>query len=444
MSPTPAPDGLAWFAERLVSAEDALSHVKSGDRIWVSTGQRVALLLDALIGRSLELEDLRLLALPQLDASVYEPMMHPHLRVDVRYSSPTSRAAVNAGAADFTPWWVWGEHKALDERRDGSEPYDVCFINVTPPNAHGFCCFGNSLWDAKSTIGRSKLTIAEVNDNLPRTYGDTWVHASEIDWFVESQAVVAPFPLAPEDPWDRPIAEYVASLIQDRDTLQFGTGSTTGHIPISGVLDDKQDLGYFAELTVAGTVDLMRRGVFTSKYMATHPGKFVTTVAGNGPEDVAFINENPMFEFYDTKYIHHPGAIGRNDNMVAINNALTIDFTGQIGAGQLGSRAWSGTGGHLAYAMGAFLSNGGRYICVLPSTAVGGTVSRIAPQLAPGQIVTVPRDIADLVVTEYGIARLLNRSERERTDQLIAIAHPDFRGELRKSARGARSFGARE
>ncbi len=440
MPSTTVQDAAAWYAQRLVSAEQALSHVKSRDRIWISTGQRVPLLLDMLIARSLELEGVTVRALPTVDASAYDPSMRAHLKFDVRYAGPNSRDAVNSGNADYHPWWVWGGNKGLDDGRSGHEPHDVSFVNVTPPNENGYCCFGNTLWDAKSTIKRSTLTIAEVGEHLPRTYGDTWVHVTEIDWFVENSPTVVAFPQRAEDPWDQPIAEYVASLIKDGDTLQIGTGSTSGHIPGSGVLDDKHDLGYFAELTVAGSVELARKGVVTSKYMTTHPGKFVTTTAGGTPEDIAFINGNPMFEFYDVEYIHHPGVIARNDNMVAINNALTIDFTGQIGAGQLGPDVYSGTGGHLSYAMGAFLSRGGRYICVLPSTAVGGTKSRIVPQLESGQIVTVPRDIADIVVSEYGIAHLLNKTERERTEELIAIAHPDFRGELRKAAAGTHAF----
>jgi 4-hydroxybutyrate CoA-transferase len=166
-----------------------------------------------------------------------------------------------------------------------------------------------------------------------------------------------------------------------------------------------------------------------------HPGKFVATTAGNSAEDRAFIADNPAFEFHAVDYIHDPRAIAANDNYRAINNALAVDLTGQIAASTIGPRVYSGTGGHLSFAIGAFMSRGGRYICVLPSTARGGTVSRITPHFEPGQVVTVPRDMADTVVTEYGIARLLNRSVRERAEALIAIAHPDFRAELRKEAR---------
>lgn len=440
MTSANAQDGAAWYAERLVSAEQALSHVKSGDRIWISTGQRVPLLLDTLIPMSYNLEGVTIRALPTLDPIAFDESLRGHLRFDIRYGAASTRGAVNSGNADYHPWWVWGGHKGLDDGRSEHDPYDVTFVNVTPPNENGYCCFGSTLWDAKSSIQRSKITIAEVGEHLPRTYGDSWIHVTEIDWFVENTATVMPFRQESLDPWDQPIAEYVGSLIKDGDTLQIGTGSTSGYIPRSGVLDDKRDLGYFAELTVAGSVDLARNGVVTSKYMNTRPGKFVTTTAGNSPDDIAFIDGNPMFEFYDVSYVHHPGVIGSNDNMVAINNALTIDFTGQIGAGQIGPDVYSGTGGHLAYAMGAFLSKGGRYICVLPSTAVSGTKSRIVPQLEPGQIVTVPRDIADIVVTEYGIANLLEKTERERTEELMAVAHPDFRGELRKAAAGTHAF----
>jgi 4-hydroxybutyrate CoA-transferase len=424
------------YRRRLVGPEEAVACIKSGDRIWVSIGQRVSLLVTALLGRAPELENVQISCLPWADFGWYSEVFRGHVDIDVFYASPFSRDAVNARLADYTPWWVWGGHKALDEGRPDARPVDVALISVTPPNRWGYCSIGHSLWDAKTTAKRARMVLAVVNRHLPRTFGDTWLHVTEMDRFVEDHT---PPPeqshiYAPPDPWDLPIAQYVASLVENRDTIQLGTGSTTGNIPRSGVLDDKEDLGYFAELTVPGTVELVKRGVITSKYLATHPDKFVTTTAGNSADDIAFIDENPMFEFYPVEYMHDPRVIARNDNLVAINNALTIDLTGQIAASTIGPRVYSGTGGHLAYAMGAFLSRGGRYICVLPATAVGGTKSRIVPQFEPGQVVTVPRDLADIVVTEYGIARLLNKTQRERANELIAVAHPDFRAELRREA----------
>lgn len=426
------------YRRRLVPAEEAVSHIKSGDRIYIPVGQQVQTLLAALMGRANELHDVEIKCLPMADFGWFEEDFLDHFTINVVYASIFSREALEQRKADFTPFMVYGAHKALDEGRPEGRRIDVNMVSTTPPNEWGYVCFGASLWDAKTTVQRAKMTIAVVNEHTPRTFGDTWIHVSEIDYFVEDHQP-PPFAAAsrvyPEpDPWDKPIAEYVASLVRDGDTIQLGTGSTTGNIPRLGVLDNKHDLGYFSELTVPGTIELVKKGVITSKYMTTHPGKFVTTTAGNSPEDYEFINNNPMFEFYPVEYMHDPRAIARNDNMVAIDNAITIDLTGQIGAMSIGPRIYSGTGGHFSYALGAFLSRGGRYICVLPSTARGGTVSRIVPQFEPGQIVTVPRDIADIVVTEYGIARLLNKSQRERANELIAIAHPDFRGELRKAA----------
>ncbi|MGH2602025.1 MAG: acetyl-CoA hydrolase/transferase family protein [Dehalococcoidia bacterium] len=425
------------YRRRLVSAEEAVAQIKSGDRIWVPLGQRVGLLLAALLGRADELEGVEVTGAAAANMGWFSDEMQRHIRTNILFASFLTREPLAQKQAGYTPWWVWGGHKALEEGRPGAKPLDVAMISVTPPNRSGYCCFGNWLWDAKTAAAHARLVLAEVNDQLPRTFGDTWIHVSEIDAFVEhsqptpeASAILYP----PPEEQDRVIARYVASLIKHRDTIQIGTGSVTGNIPRLGVLNDKEDLGYFAELTVPGMIDLVKNGVITSKYLESHPGTFVTTTAGNDPAEVAYIDDNPMFEFYGVDFMHHPGIIARNDNMVAINNAITIDLTGQIGAGTIGPRIWSGTGGHFAYALGALLSKGGRYICVLPSTAAGGTISRIVPQFEPGQIVTVPRDIADIVVSEYGIAHLLNKTQRERANELIAIAHPDFRAELRREA----------
>lgn len=425
-----------WYASRLVSADEAMAHVQSGDHVWISVQQQVSVLIAALLARAEQLSDVEVRTLVGGDFGWYDDFFKGRISVNTYFGSIFSREALHERQASFTPWMVWGAHKALDENRPGARPIDIALISVTPPNANGYCCIGPHLWDAKTTAARAKTVIAAVNSFIPRTFGDTWLHVSAIDHFVEDHTPLADTSAAypPPEPWDEAIAGYVGTLIRDRDTLQVGTGSTTGNLVRLGAFAGKRDLGYFAELTTPGLVGLAREGVITGRELALHPGKFVTSTAGNDNADREFINDNAMFEFYSTEYMHDPRVIGRIDNLVAINNALTIDLTGQIGAGNLGYRTWSGTGGHLSYALGAFLSQGGRYVCVLPSTAVGGTVSRITAAFAPGQVVTVPRDLADYVVTEYGIAPLLNKTERERAHALICIAHPDFRAALRHEA----------
>jgi 4-hydroxybutyrate CoA-transferase len=199
------------------------------------------------------------------------------------------------------------------------------------------------------------------------------------------------------------------------------------------LLRDLNDLGWFTEMTLPGTLELVRDGVVTCERVRTNPGIFVAT-AFNSPADIELIRQNPRFALKPVSYVHNPCVISANDNVVAINSALSVDLTGQIAAGALGPRVWSGTGGQLAFALGALMSRGGRFICVLPSTAVAGTVSRIVTHFPAGQLITVPRELADIVVTEYGVANLLNRSQRERARELIAVAHPDHRAELRRSA----------
>ena len=439
MTTTPAQtlDWQTYYRDRLVSASEAAARVRPGDSVYLPVGQQPHAVVRALLDRGEELRDVTITCLPAADYGWFAPEFEGRVTVNILYANAFTRDALDRRIADYTPFMIYGGHKALDEGRAEARRIDVNVITVTPPNAHGYVCLGHAVWDARSCVRRATTNIAVVSEHLPRTFGDSWLHVSQLDWFVEdptpppdATARVYPDP----DPWDEPIAGYTGSLVRDGDTVQIGVGSTTGNLVRLGGLEGKHDLGYFGELTVPGTVDLARRGIITGRRMTTHPGKFVTTTAGNSAADRAFIDGNPMFEFYSVDYIHDPRTIARNDNYVAINNAIAVDLTGQIAASTIGPRVYSGTGGHLSFALGALMSRGGRYVCVLPSTARGGTVSRIVSQFDPGQIVTVPRDVADTVVTEYGIARLLNRSVRERAEALIAVAHPDFRADLHRAA----------
>jgi 4-hydroxybutyrate CoA-transferase len=429
--------------ERTVTPEVAVSAIRPDDHVYNPLGHIVDPVIWALLGTGRRVN--LTAGAPGGDLSWLTPELAEHFRLNILFGLPGSRQAINDFRADYTPWWVYTGHKAADEGRPGARPVDVCLIRVTPPNRAGWCCLGNSLWDAKLAAGRARTTIAVVSDQVLRTFGDTWIPATDIDWFVEAD------PTAPEaaerirlyfegiqaqaaaqaaDPTIGAIARHVAAVVRDGDTVQVGTGSTTGAIVWAGALDERNDLGYFAELTVPGLVRLAHQGVITGLFLRSHPYKFVTTMAGGLPDENEIINDNPAFEFYGTEYMHDPAAIARNDNMVAINNALMVDLAGQIAAGQFGTTVWSGTGGQLAYQLGASMSKGGRAVTVLPSTAQHGTTSRILAEMPPGQIITIPRDLADIVITEHGVAHLLNKTQRERARALIDIAHPRFRDDL--------------
>lgn len=320
---------------------------------------------------------------------------------------------------------------------------DVLFTEVSPPDENGYCSFGASVWGKKRAVECAKLVLAEVNKNLIRTYGENYVHVSEIDYFVEHVSGgkrPGATDLLGRKTWEpgeveKRIAQYVSTLIKDGDTLQIGVGSTSEWVAHLGALNNKVDLGWHSETTPRGIIKLVREGVITGKRKNVNRGKVIAVAVGGGDkEDMDFVNNNPLFELYDADYVLNPAVIGLNENVVAINSAIAIDLTGQIAAESVGPVLMSGPGGQLAFATGAQLSKGGHFISTLPSTAKNGAVSRIVPQLEAGTIVTIPRTLADIVVTEYGMAHLYGKTQRERAMELINIAHPDFRTELKKEA----------
>jgi 4-hydroxybutyrate CoA-transferase len=330
------------------------------------------------------------------------------------------------------------QHKAADTRPGEGRPIDVLMLVVTPPNQQGYVCVGNSVWDAVTSARRARKVIVEISPGLPRTCGDTWIHVSQLDAVVEGDRprLGAPDPAPASFPEvDRRIAANVKSLVRDGDTLQLGLGSHTSALPLLGAFDDCNDIGYFGELTVPGTVDLVRRGIITSRRAELHPRQFVSCYAGNSLEDLDYIENNPFFQLHSYEYTNDPKRIAQHERMLAINGALTLDLSGQIGVYAIGPRVYSGTGGQLAFHLGAFLSKRGRAVTVLPSVARAGSVSTIVPQFEKGQIVSIPRELADTVVTDQGVARLLGKSVRERAEELIAVAHPDHRDRLRQEAR---------
>ncbi len=433
------------YARKCVSAEEAAGLVESGDLCWSPSGHIPPTVLALLATREQELHDVKIRSVVIPDMGWFREDAMPTWDLQPQNAvAPKNRKAIADQVADFHPFSMIREHKARDIGRPEGQPIDNLMIVVSPPNAQGWVCVGNACWDAVSSAPRAKRVIAEQSEHVPLTCGDSWLHVSQLDAIVQGdrKPLTAPDP----DPAsfsddDRSIAKHLKTLIRDGDTIQIGLGNHTGAMPLLGAFDDANDLGYFAELTVNGTVELARRGIITSRRAEVHPNHFVACHIGNSPEDLEEIAGNPFFQLRSYEHTNDPLRIAQHEHFVSINGALQIDLSGQVGVYALGAFVYTGLGGQLAFHFGAFLSKRGRAITLLPSTARSGQISTIVPQFGEGQIVSIPREITDTVVTEQGVACLMGLSVRERAAALIEIAHPDHRDHLRDEAR--RLWGSR-
>lgn len=429
------------YKRKLVTVEEAISIVKSGNRVALSTasdGEPQAL-CEALAARFGELKDVEIhIGYPVTDFGWYQPGWEESFKVAlVNYSSALGRQMMQKGIGDYIPLLYSLQGKPESEGRPGVKSTDVFLTRVTPPDKHGFCCFGPALWSKRWYSRSARTVIAEVDKTLIRTYGDSLIHVSEIDYFVEHISPPPQFIPPETKEYMRAIGHYVGTLVKDGDTIAIGAGEIGRNLVSQGIFDNKHDLGYFAENLVPGIVRLVKEGIVTGKNKTRHQGKVVCNNFLHGdsfrhPEELAFIDNNPVFELYPQEYVVNIRTVADHDNIVAINGTLAVDLTGQIASESVGPAMFAGAGGQPSFAIGSVLAKGGRSIIVLPSTTSDGKTSRIVPFFLPGTIVTVPRTFADYVVTEYGIASLLGKSQRQRAQELIAIAHPDFRQEIQK------------
>ncbi len=432
-------DPRAELEQRQMDAIDAAKLVRSGDLVLMPSSHQPPQILAALAAREDELErvTIRSVVIPNMGWFREDAAETWDLQVQFAMA-PDNRDALADRLIDFHPFALLNQHKATDHRPEEGRAIDVLTVVVGEPDEHGFCCIGNACWDAVSSVQRADRVVAEISPATPRTHGDTMIHVSQIDAFVmgDRPRLASPDP----DPAsfgevDRRIAAHVKSLVRDGDTIQLGLGKHTGALALLGAFDDANDLGFFSELTVPGTVALAERGVITSRRAEVHPNRFVATCMGNSPEDFETIDGNPFYELYSYEHVNDSRVIAEHEHMLTLNGALMVDLSGQIGVYAFGPTVYSGTGGQLAYHLGAFLSKQGRAVTVIPSTAKGGTVSCIVPSFEPGQIISIPRELADTIVTDQGVARLLGKSVRERATELIAAAHPDHRDWLEQEAR---------
>jgi 4-hydroxybutyrate CoA-transferase len=417
---------------RIVTAQEAVSGIKSGQQVFLHGSAAVPeVLLDALVARAPELHDVNIVSMHiEGPAPHVAPEMAGHFCHRALFMGANVRKAVNEGRAEFIPVFL-SEIPLLFER--GVLPLDVCFINVTPPDAHGFCSLGTAVDTVITAIRCSKVVIAQLNKSMPRTLGDSFVHVNDIDLGVEVD--MPPYQHADPEIGDveRNIGQYVADLVQDEACLQMGIGAIPA--AVCQFLHDKKDLGIHTEMFTDVLVDLVERGVVTCQRKDIDCGKIVVTFMVGTKRLYDFVDNNPMVEMRQVDYTNDTSVIRRLRRMTAINSAIEVDLTGQVCADSIGTRMYSGVGGQMDFVRGASLAEEGRPIMALPSTASGGKISRITVALKEGAGVTTTRSHVRYVVTEYGVADLFGQSFRERAKRLIAIAHPDFRDELSVYAR---------
>ncbi len=430
-------DWSSQYKSRVVAADEAVEVIQSGNRLFMTGNVSVPQkLLAALVKRASTLQGVEICqALSVGPADYVDPAMEGHLRVNTLFISANVRKAVQEGRADFTPVLL-SEFPLLF--KTGVLPIDVALVHVSPPDEHGFCSLGVEVGLTKSPAESAKLIIAEVNEQMPRTLGDSFIHVSRLNCIVPVNYPVAELPQGGEgeDPISEKIAGHIAELIPDGATMQMGIGA----IPdaVLNFLGDKRDLGIHSEMFSDGVVRLVEKGVITNTRKTLHPGKIVAGFVLGTESLYRWVDDNPLCEFHRQEYINDPFVIAQNDKMVAINSAIEVDLTGQVCADSIGPKFYSGVGGQLDFIYGAARSKGGIPIIALPSTATlrdGTLVSRVTPMLKQGAGVTTGRNHVHFVVTEYGVASLYGKTVRQRVRELINIAHPDFRCELEKQAK---------
>jgi 4-hydroxybutyrate CoA-transferase len=417
------------YKDKVVSAQEAVSHIKSGNRVVVGHAcGSPEVLLKALMNNKDACRNVELVHMVSMGASEYcMPEMEGHFVHNSLFAGATSRKAIHDGRAVFTV-----SHFSQIPRLfiEGILPVDVTLCMVSQPDEHGFCSFGVSVDYTKPAAESSKLVIAEVTPNMPRTLGDAFIHVSDIDYIVEcdSSPVILQPPRLTEN--DRKIGGHIAELIRDGDTLQLGIGSVPD--AILEFLKHKKDLGIHTEMFSDGVVDLVEAGVITCARKNFHPGKMVATFFMGTEKLYKFVHNNPMVQMFPVNITNNPAIIAQNDNMVSVNSTLQMDLTGQAASESIGYKQFSATGGQADFVRGASWSKGGRSILAFHSTASGGRISRIVSHLDEGAVVTTTRSDIHYVVTECGIADLRGKSVPERARALIQIAHPDFRSDLKK------------
>lgn len=422
------------YRRKCRTADEAARLVKSGERVFTSGNAATPRpLLRALIERKVELSDVELVHLLLMGDEFSLPSLEGHFRHNALFVGSGDRQAVNTGAADYTPIFL-SEIPTLFS--SGALPLDVAILQVSPPDEHGFMSLGIEVLASKAAAETARTVIVQVNEQMPRVLGDSFLHVSRVQAVVETDEPLPELEKSEFGEIERRIGHHVAGLIPDGATLQLGIGTIPDAVLAS--LSDKRDLGIHTEMISDGVMQAMEAGIFTGSRKMLHPGKAIATLILGSRELYGFVDNNPAFELHPSTYTNDPFVIAQNDNLIAINSALEVDLTGQICAESLGTAIYSGFGGQLDFIRGAARSRGGKPIIALAATAQGEKFSRIVPQLKPGAGVVTTRGDVHYVVTEFGVAQLYGKTLRQRARLLIDIAHPQFRESLERAAKERR------
>lgn len=418
------------YESKVVSAEEAVKHIPSNSRVVLGHAIAEPLkLVDAMVENKDQYENVEIVHMVAMGKSEYTlPEMEGHFRHNALFVGGSTREAVNTGRADYTPCFFTEVPKLF---KDGYMEVDVALVHLSQPDEEGYCSFGVSVDYSKPAAEAAKMVIAEVNEKMPYTMGDSKIHISEIDYLVETSYDLIELQPPRIGEIEKAIGENCAKLVENGDTLQLGIGAIPDAVLM--FLKDKKDLGIHSEMFSDGVVDLVEAGVVNNTKKTLHNGKMVVTFLMGTKRLYDFIDKNPAVEFYSVDYVNNPHVIMKNDNMISINSCIQVDLMGQVVSESIGHKQFSGVGGQVDYVRGASLSKGGKSIIAMPSTASKGKISRIVPLITEGSAVTTSRNDVHYVVTEYGIANLKGKTLRQRAEALIDIAHPDFRDELRNA-----------
>ncbi|HSJ16075.1 MAG TPA: acetyl-CoA hydrolase/transferase C-terminal domain-containing protein [Longimicrobiales bacterium] len=419
------------YDRKRIAVEDAVRLIDSGERMYVSGNAATPTALLQELAERPDVEDVEVVHVLMLGRDpLSEPAVVHRFRHNSLFVGPADREAVNSGRADYVPIFLHRIGQLFDS---GRLPLDWAVLQVSPPDQHGYMSLGVEVLASKEAARNARRVIVQVNESMPRVLGDGFLHVSEVDHIVELNHTLPELLPPPPTELENAIARNVAGLIEDGATLQLGIGG----IPdaVLRLLEGKKNLGVHTEMISDGVMRAIQSGLVTGALKSVHPGKVIATFVMGSSALYEFVHDNPTFELHPAAYTNDPFMVAQNRNMVAINSALEVDITGQVCADSIGTYIYSGFGGQVDFVRGAQRSQGGKAIIALPSTARRDSQSRICGMLKAGAGVVTTRADVHYIVTEYGVADLFGKNLRQRAEELIAIAHPDFRAQLEQEAR---------